>query len=294
MNCLEDPLVWWNGRYERMTRVRIHPLDRGFQFGDGVFETIRVQKGRPIFLQDHLERLTLSLKALGFALRHEYFPWVNEGDERVETKSVEEIINHLIEVNSLIGCICRVKVLISRGVVEGLSLPEPTRPTVLIMAFQYRPPEPEIYDHGWHVITVKDIFTPHLARYKVTSYLGYLVAKNCALKKGSAEALLIDRSGNISEGASSSILVCKDGRWVEPLTEWKLPGVTIRQVARILSTMGHEVTSQPVGVSDLYECETIWLMNSMVGIMPVCTIDQQRVPDLKKDLAASIRKTMFG
>ena len=102
MNSLEDPLVWWNGRYERMTRVRIHPLDRGFQFGDGVFETIRVQKGRPIFLQDHLERLTLSLKALGFALRHEYFPWVNEGDERVETKSVEEIINHLIEVNSLI------------------------------------------------------------------------------------------------------------------------------------------------------------------------------------------------
>ncbi|SFM85147.1 aminotransferase class IV [Thermodesulforhabdus norvegica] len=283
-----DLIVWWNGRFEHVNAVRISPLDRGLQYGDGLFETVRVEKGRALFLEEHLNRLAKSLEELRIN------PNLPELRTFLDAYETAHIVHDLIRRNGLEDRICRLKIIVTRGVADGLGLPEATAPTVIMMVFPYNPPNPEEYEVGWKAITLRHIFTPFCARYKTLNYLVFLMAREEARRRGAQEALLVDREEHLAEGAASSLLAFKDGFWIEPVTSWKLPGVTIAKVIEFLKEMGEKVSKMRFSVEDLRKCDTLWITNSMIGVMPLSSVDDRKLPDLKAGLAEVVRNRLFS
>lgn len=283
-----DWIVWWNGEVEPISAVRISPLDRGFQYGDGLFETIRVEKGRALFLEEHLRRLGKSLRELGFNKNSENIRLILDASE------IEGILRHLLERNGLGDWVSRLKIIITRGVTEGLGMPEPSEPTVLVMVVPYKPPDNEEYERGWDVVTLSHLFTPCFANHKTLNYLTFLMAREQARMRGAQEALLVDKAGYVSDGAASNFILFVDGFWVEPLSEWKLPGITMAKVVEFLQEMEQKVVKRRVCLQDLQRCDALWVTNSMVGVMPVRSVDGRSLPELKADLAGLIRRRLFS
>ncbi len=280
--------IWHNLQIREASEVHISPFDRGFQFGDGLFETIRIQKGKILFLKEHISRLTNSLEFLNYDIEHPFIrPILNP-------KSLEKIVNELLILNNLENKVCRMKIILSRGAHPELSLPVPHSPTVTVMIFNYREPNYKEYITGWPAITLSEVFTPCLASHKSISYLFYLWARQQAAKLGAREAILPDKDGMVAEGTMSNVLLFKDNTWYFPQSKWQLPGITIKEVVSALSKLNYKVVFKQISIENLRDFSTIWLTNSMIGVMPVSTIDNHKLPSLQVDLAEKIRDGLFN
>lgn len=272
-------MVWLNGRFVPSDEARVSPLDRGFVYGDGFFETIRAENGSPLYLREHLDRLYASLSA--FRITPAPIPdWA-------------EILIGLLARNGLDRGTASIKVLITRGIVPALGLPASDQPTICVFANEYVPPGREDYESGWDVHIFKEGYSPPLASHKSLNYLYYLTARQAALDCGCREAVLLDREGRVAETSAGSILARTGGRWWTPLSPHLLPGITIRQASVILLETGIEVENRPVLSEDLFSAEMVWVLNSLIGIMPVSKIDGRAVADPGSALAARIRDELF-
>ena len=120
--------IWLNGHFTPLDEARISPLDRGFLYGDGLFETIRAEKGKILYLRMHLDRLGASLSELRIAI--DPMPdW-------------SPILNRLLRENGLAPGIAAIKIIVTRGISPSLGLPAPEKPTVCVIAGPYDPPPP--------------------------------------------------------------------------------------------------------------------------------------------------------
>ncbi len=280
-------VIWNNGEFLNISEVTISPLDRGFQFGDGLFETIRFQKGNILFLDDHINRLTDSLWALGYDTESPHIASV------LNVSKLRSIVLKLADSNGLISKVCRIKVLISRGVQPDLGLPEPRFPTVIVMIFPYKEPSLEEYNYGWRTIVLEEAFTPSMSIHKSASYLFYLWAKQQAIDSDAQEAIIPDKDGMIAEGSVTSLLLYKDGVWYHPESKWKLPGITAKNTAIILERLGYKVKYKKVPKNGVKEFDTLWLLNSMLGIMPVRCVNNFTFPRKMNHLAEKVRNILF-
>lgn len=280
-------IVWWNGTLCSLESVRISPLDRGFLYGDGLFETIRLQKGKPLYLPEHLERLRKSL---------EYFRFVNV-EKFFEEDRVNEIISDLYRANPGIGDVARLKIIVTRGENPSIGLPEVSinvaHVTILFIVTSYQPPSDEMYRKGWSIELLPGCYSPPLGSYKTLNYLFYLWAKEHAHQNGFQDAVFEDSQNRIVEASTASIALFIDGRWVFPSSPWKLNGVTERIVGRILEEEGEIVTSQEITKSDLFKAQSVWLMNSLIGVMPVSRVNDCIVPETKSEYAFHLRNKLF-
>ena len=268
-------IVWLNGRFLPADQALISAFDRGFLYGDGVFETIRAEAGRLLYLEDHLERMNNSLERLGISLGGD-IDW-------------EGTLADLIERNGLSGEVAVVKIVVSRGVSAGPGLPAPGFPTVLLSAAKYLPPDEAIYRRGWRLHLFREGFSPPLAGHKTLNYLYYCTARQSALDQGADEALLLDPSGRITETSAGSLLLRTNGRWWTPESPWKLPGTTLRRLSELLKESGSPVEVRQAGPEELFAAETVWMLNSLMLIMPVSAIDGRPVPDCMADEAGGLR-----
>ena len=124
--------VFVNGQFLPISQATVSVQDRGLLYGDGLFETIRAEAGRPLWLGHHLARLAQSAAALNLTLPPD-FPW--------EIKILE-----LLQRNHLERHLAAVKILITRGEIATLGLPETDQPTIIIYARKYEPPPAEEYE----------------------------------------------------------------------------------------------------------------------------------------------------
>jgi branched-chain amino acid aminotransferase len=256
--------VWLNDALTPISQARVSVNDRGFLYGDGLFETLRAEAGRVLYLPEHLERLEASARVFNLP-----FPGAVPWQERLAA---------LLAANGLNLSPARIKILLSRGEAAGLGLPSSSRPTLLIWAQPYTPPGPTNYAEGWPVAVFPQGRSTFVGRHKSLNYLFYLAARQYALDRGAKEALILDSDGLVSEGAATGLVYLHQGRYFTPASASALPGVTLAVLGRGLSALDLTLEPRPTSVAQLQEAQGLWLANSLMGLMPVAAIDGTSVP----------------
>jgi len=271
--------VHLNGATVPVGEARVSPLDRGFLYGDGVFETMRCEDGQVLYWPEHRERLYRSASALRIGL-----------DARMEWKKV---FRELVEVNELKEGSARMKIVVTRGEDRPMGLPLGEAPTVCVAAEPYKPPGEKIYREGWRLRTHEEGYAPPLSRYKTLNYLYFMTARQAALDAGADEALILDSRGNVTETAAGSLLARTRNHWWAPVSHYQLPGIALRQVVLMLSEAGQPIKFLPASLEELLEAETLWVLNSLVGIMPVSHLDGHSFPRPAAEEAARYREAFL-
>lgn len=256
--------VWLNDALIALDQARVSVNDRGFLYGDGLFETLRAEAGSIFFLKEHLERLKAS--AAVFRL-----PFPKDIDWR-------QRLGELLRANGLERGPARVKILLSRGEAPGLGLPGEGRPTLVIWAQPYAPPSPSEYAAGWPLATFPERRTTFVGRHKSLNYLFYLAARQYALDHGAKEALILEADGLVSEGAATSLVYLQQGKYFTPAAISALPGVILAALGRGLARQGGSLPAVPTTPAQLLQADGVWLANSLMGLMPVAAIDGQKIP----------------
>jgi len=259
-----EEFVWLNDKLIPLDQARVSVNDRGFLYGDGFFETLRGEDGGVLFLPEHLERLRASARAFRLPFP-ENVPW-------------QERLTRLLTANGLGRGPARVKILLSRGVAEGLGLPQECRPTLVIRAEPYTPPTPAEYAAGWPVAVFPEGRSTFVGGHKSLNYLFYLAARQYALDRGAKEALILEADGLVSEGAATSLVYLRQGQYYRPASASALPGVTVAVLGRGLAARGLTLETYPTTVAQLQAADGLWLANSLMGLMPVAAIDGTPMP----------------
>jgi branched-chain amino acid aminotransferase len=255
--------VWLNDELVPLAQATVSVNDRGLLYGDGFFETLRAEAGRPHFLAEHLERLRASAQAFRLPLPGD-LPW-------------EKRLAELLAANGLDQGPAAVKILLTRGVAGGLGLPQGSSPTLVIWARPYVPPTPAEYAAGWPVVVFPESRSTMVGRHKSLNYLFYLAARQYALDQGAREAVILEADGSVSEGAATSLVYARAGRYHTPQAGSALPGVTIAVLARGLARRGLSLEPIPTSSARMQEAEGVWLANSLMGLMPVSSWDGRPV-----------------
>ncbi|HRU06233.1 MAG TPA: aminotransferase class IV [Candidatus Brocadiia bacterium] len=259
-------VLWINGEFVDESRPVILAGDRGFLYGDGLFETMRTFGGKVFQLAEHWARLAESAEFLRIPL----------GMSADEAGAVAE---ELARRNGLQEAVIRAA--LSRGPGgRGLGLVEPERPTLMIQARPLEPMPEEIYRRGMDLIvaSARQNANSPLARHKTANYLLCLLARQEARDAKRQEAVILNQMGQVCEASAANIFWVEGGRLVTPAVHCGLlPGVTRASVLRIAGRLGIETAEVAAPVSRLFDAEEALLTNSVMGVMPVRRLDDRRV-----------------
>ncbi|HUP47530.1 MAG TPA: aminotransferase class IV [Thermoanaerobaculia bacterium] len=251
-------VLWFNGRFTTTAERVLGVEDRGFQFGDGVYEVLKFAGKRPVFLDDHFRRMQRGLAEIEIPS-----PWT-EG-------SFRSMLRELLERTPFDEGIIYVQV--SRGETERVHFhPGDMKPTALAYSRRFRFPDAARREQGVRVITAPD---QRWLRCDVKSVnlLANVLAKKKAQRASAEEALLI-ADGLVREGASSSFFVVRGERLItHPLDEHILPGVVRDHTIGLALGAGIRVDERPLREAELLDVDEAFLTSTTLGIMPVTDID---------------------
>lgn len=252
------PQCYLNGEYVALRDARISPLDRGFLFGDSVYEVLPVFGGRMFLFREHFDRLARSLREIRLENPHTHEQW-------------RGILEQLIARNG--GSHCYVYVQVSRGMEYGRNhaFPAVVKPTVFAMAS----PLPVFTDEqraaGLSAITVED-FRWGRCDIKSTALLANVLMKQQAVDAGVNEAIIV-RDGHVLEGSSTSVFVIKNGVLATPPNSHSiLPGTT-RDAALSLATNVMPVEIRSVSIDELRAADEVWISAATRDVLPVTRVD---------------------
>jgi branched-chain amino acid aminotransferase len=257
-----------NGRILPEEDASLSPLDRGFLYGDGLFETLKADDKGIYFLERHLERMQQGARFLRIPFPKEL--------------NLYDLVQALREENQIEGE-ASVKICLTRGRhQDSLSLYPPSSPTTVILVHPYRGRSPADWEDGLSVTVEREILqndSSSLCRLKSLNYLFYLLVRTRAEEKGCEEAILTNRAHEICECTTSNLFVYRQGRLETPeVSCGLLPGVLRQALMECLAREGRPVTEVKLTPEDLRSCEEIFVTNSMVEIFPVGRVDQRPYP----------------
>jgi len=254
-----ETYVYMNGEIILSKDARLSIWDRGLIYGDGFFTTMRAEKGRVFFLAEHLKRLKGSCAL--FRIR---FP------EQLHQK---DIYTEILSLNGLNNRCAMMKIIITRGEEQGLGLPYGNEPTYIIIAKPYEPPH-ERYQQGWHLVSFHIPRSCLLSAHKSLNYLYNMWAKHYALEQGADDAILIGHDGLVKETSVGSIIFQRHGRWFTPQGEDILPGITLNMLSKLWEIKGISIERKATCFNDLINADQVWVLNSLIGIIPVRKINE--------------------
>ncbi len=247
-------VTWWNGRITPCGEVAIASDDAGFLFGDGLFETLRVDEGKARDVEAHLDRLLSGLRRIRIELPE---------DRRALRRAVAEVSEAAPRP------VARMRMTITRG-----KLAIPTR---LITAVPYEPPDENLCRKGVAVQLLLQLSVNSagpLAGLKSLSYQANRLALQQAEIEGAWEALLLNERGRLVEGSRTNVaLVFPDGVVTPPKLDGCVPG-TVRR--RLLEKGA--IAEEPLAPEDLAMAREVLLMNSLIGVLPVSRINGREIP----------------
>ncbi len=253
-------LVFLNGQFLPEDRAVVSVFDRSFLYGDGLFETLRVCRGRPFRWRQHLERLHHGAEFLGLKM-----PFADD--------AVTGFAEELIAVNHLPDGLMRIT--LSRGVgVRGYSPKGADRPT-LVMSLHPLPALEES-PRGWRLLTSSRRLPAgeSLAQYKTANKLAQILARAEADAAGADEALLLNTDGFVVEGASSNLFWVQAGVvCTPPMTSGVLAGVTRAVVLELCGELALPVQESTVTPAELRQAEGVFLTLSSFGVMAAAEMD---------------------
>ncbi len=254
--------VFLNGRYLPLEQAKVSPLDRGFVFGDGIYEVIPSYQGVLFLLDAHLERLRRSLSEIRLP-------------DPMGESGWRGMLEHLLELNP--GGDRGIYLQITRGVApRDHAFPAATEATVFAMVTPIKPQRPETTAQGVGAILLPDERWGR-CDIKAITLLANVLARQTAVEQGAIEAILL-RDGRLTEGAASNVFVVHgDVVRTPPLDRGILPGITRRFVLDLLEGHSRPVFEEAILESDLRTADEIWLTSSTKEILAVTRLDGQPV-----------------
>lgn len=255
-------IVYLNGEFMPLENARIPVLDRGFIFGDGVYEVIPVYSGNPFRLPEHLARFERSHQAIRIPNPLNDADWTR-------------LINDLIARNA--GEDQSVYLQVTRGVARrDHAFPADTKPTVFGMSSPLSTPAPEVVENGVAAITTVD-FRWLKCDVKSTSLLGNCLLRQAAADAGAVEVVMF-RDGFLTEGSSSNVFVVKAGVILAPpKNNLVLPGITYDVVIELAQAHGLPLEVRPITESEVRAADEIWVTSSTKEVLAVTTLDGKAV-----------------
>jgi branched-chain amino acid aminotransferase len=256
-------LVTIDGKIVPLDQACVSVFDRGFLYGDAVFETIRTYGGRPYALDEHLARLERSAVRVCIPM-----------PVPVETFRAEVLSGVLQAGNSE----SYVRVMVTRGSGPLELAPGPElEPLRVVIVGELRPPTPEAYRDGVGVITHRTQRTADAtdaAGAKVTNYLVSVLAMRQARSASAVEALIVDRSGCVVEGATSNVFAVLAGQLVTPPeAAGILLGITRQRVLEAAATIGVPLVERPMPLDEIRSAEELFISSSIRELLPVVRLD---------------------
>ncbi|CAK0774765.1 D-alanine aminotransferase [Gammaproteobacteria bacterium] len=256
-SVLVPPVAFLNGKFLPLSEAQVPVLDRGFLFGDGVYEVIPAYGGRLFRISEHLKRLETSLSAIRCANPYSWEQWTDLLQDLVTQNGAGDLSVYL---------------QITRGVGPNRdhAFPENSKPTVFAMATPLA--SLEKYQKGVSAILVEDI---RWARCDVKSItlLANILLRQQAIDVGAFEAILV-RDEQVIEGAASNVFIVREGMLITPPKgSMLLPGITRDLVLELASEYGMSAREAPISVQELRTAEEVWLTSSTREIVPVIALD---------------------
>jgi D-alanine transaminase len=255
-------IVHLNGEFLPIEEAKISPLDRGFIFGDGVYEVIPVYAKKPFRMMEHLQRMQRSMDKIGLHNPHSIERW-------------EALCNEMIERTPHADQGLYIQV--TRGVApRDHAFPKDATPTVFMMSNPMRKPPAEWYIDGAAAITASDDrwFNNDI---KSTALLGNVLARQKSAEVGAVETILI-RDGMLTEASSSNVLIVKDGKIVSPpKSNLLLPGTTFDVTIELALKHGMPHELRPITEAELRAADEIWVTSATKEVLAITTLDGKPV-----------------
>jgi para-aminobenzoate synthetase component 1 len=270
-----SPVAWCNGKFMTLEDITVSVNGEGFLYGYGIFETIRVQNGKPCRLSQHLNRFENSWKFC-FDIEPPDITW-------------DAVIGQVLDRCGLSKGISAVKLLAAAG--------EPGKPESMTFLVTARP-----YIHrlkttgrdGLYLASYPYQRYSSLALHKTMNYMFCKMANGWAKKQGADEALIVNTDGSVCETATANILCIIDGKWYRPQSGYVLPGIMQKAVCDLLFQRGITVEELVLSVDELKKADQVFLTNALMGLVPVFRIDNITINgDTSKELCEEINSVLF-
>jgi len=278
--------VYINGRFYRAGKARIPVNDRGFLYGDGVFETMRSYNGSVFMLSSHLNRLFHSLEVLKF------YPVFDRSH-------IEDAVLKTLAKNRLTRGDAYIKIMVTRGDHSGaLHFSSGSRLRVIIIAKKLKPYHGAIYSEGADIISSsikRQASGDQAYKHKLMSYFDNLYEKDRAHSQGAFESIFLTRDKLVLEGSTTNIFMVKCSRVYTPaLTQNILPGITRKVVLDLCRANRIRVWEKKLHYCDLINADEVFLTNSIVEVIPVRKIDVHRLESLVPGKITIKLMSMYG
>jgi len=253
-----DQIVYLNGEFIPLGEAKVSVLDRGFIFGDGVYELIPVYAGEPFRMPHHLARLQRSLDGIGLTNPHTDAQW-------------EALVRALVGRQPFADQ--GVYFQVTRGVAKrDHAFPTDVVPTVFMMSNRLATPSREAVDRGVAVVTAEDNRW-HRCDLKTISLLGNVLMRQLAADHGAVETVMF-RDGFLTEASASNVLIVVDGGIVVPPKDnLILPGITYDATMEFAREAGIPLTVRPVPKAEALAADEMWLSSSTKEVLAITTVD---------------------
>ncbi len=262
----DRPYIYVNGKIVPKHEAAVSVFDHGLLYGDGVFEGIRVYRGRIFKLEQHLDRLWKSAEKIRLEIP-------------ISRQEMTDIQRRCIEANELVDGYIRL--VVTRGVgTLGLNPFKCPRAGIICIADQIALYPPEMYETGMRVVVANRPRIPIAAldpRVKSLNYLNNILAKIEAIDHGCLEVIMLNGIGQVAECSGDNIFIAKDGKLLTPPSEAGiLEGITRRFVIDTLcKDCGVEVVETPLTLEQVLGADEVFLTGSAAEMIAVTQIDTQ-------------------
>ncbi len=262
LSLLPDTICHLNGQTLPLRDAKVSVLDRGFIFGDGIYEVIPAYGGRFFRFDEHMARLARSLAKVRIPNPHSRDGWLALARELVATQPAEDQLVYL---------------QISRGVApRDHVMPEGLTPTVFAMSSAMKPPSAEMRHHGVACVTARD-FRWERGDIKSTSLLGAVLARQISADHGALETVMF-RDGWLTEAAASNVWVVHEGALLgPPKSEHVLEGIRYDLLAELCEEVGIAYNLRPISESDVRAADELMLSSATKEVLAITKLDGDAV-----------------
>jgi D-alanine transaminase len=257
-----EALANLNGRLMPLAEARISPLDRGFLFGDAVYEVLRIYAGKPFLLEEHFSRLAHSLEAIRIT--------------GVDLNRLRRRMLETIAAGPFVEAI--VYIQITRGAApRSHAFPRAAVPLEFLFVDEFHDQHANHREQGVRVITHPDIRWDR-CDIKSTNLLGNIQAAQAAKDAGAYEAALYLPDGTITEGTRTNLFGVLNGNLLTaPTTPTILPGITRSLILRLAQEQAIPVAERVLKLHDLPAVSELFLTGTTSEVLPVIQVDEQRI-----------------
>ncbi len=261
-----DYKVFLNGEFVPEAEAKVSVYDHGFLYGDGVFEGIRAYNGRVFKLDEHVDRLFASAKAI-----HMEIPYTKE--------EMTSLILEALRVNNLHDAYIRP--IVARGVGDlGLDPRKCKNQTVTIIAREFPALYGDKYERGLTLVTCSTRRNPPQCvspNIKSLNYLNNILARIEVNRAGADEGIMLDINGFVSEATADNVFIVRNGVLCTPPIATSLDGITRAAVIEVAKNEGFDVVEKQMTLFDLYTADELFITGTAAEVAPCVTLDQRTI-----------------